>query len=91
MFLGEAPRDSSLAQPSAQAGFLPQGILPSLKCESPDPQIPAWARHSRRGVVCGRGSMGRGFATANFRSGGSGYLPAASPPGRLIFRFQINN
>lgn len=91
MFLGEAPRDPSLAQPSAQAGFLPQGILPSLKREPPDPQIPVWAGHSGGGVVCGRGIMGRGFATANSGSGGSGYLPAASPPGRLIFRFQINN
>lgn len=61
MFLGEAPRDPSLAQPSAQAGFLPQGILPSLKCEPPDPQIPVWAGHSGGGVVCGRGSMGRGL------------------------------
>lgn len=91
MFLGEAPRDPSLAQPPAQARFLPQGILPSLKCEPPDPQIPAWVGHSGMGVVCGRGSIGRGFATANSRSGSSGYLPAASPPGRLIFRFQINN
>lgn len=54
MFLEEAPRDPSLTQPSAQAGFLPQGIL----CEPPDPQIPAWAGHSGRGVVCGRDRMG---------------------------------
>lgn len=86
MFLGEAPRDPSLAQPLAQAGFLPQGILLDLsKVRATRPQIPTGAGHSGRGVVCGRSSMGGALPLQT--PGAAARVTSPRPPRRagLVF------